>query len=98
MGTITKKSSYELNTYNYANNELTSDFSAKRNIITDDVVSIDGQLYKADEEKTYIGNFNVAKNGEDYTIATTQVPFSMIDSVNSVIREIVTEITAKTAK
>lgn len=95
MGTITKKSSYELNTYNYANNVLTSDFSAKRNILTDDVVSIDGQLYKADEEKTYIGNFNVSKNGEDYTIATTQVPFSMIDSVNSVIHEIVTEITAK---
>ena len=93
MGTFTKKSSYELNTYTYENEVLTSDFSCKKSILKNEVQNINGQLYKTDETKTYIGNFDVAKDGNDYRVTTSQVPYSMISDVNDAIEEIIGEMT-----
>lgn len=91
MGTFVKKASYELSNYEYKNEVLTSDFSCKKIIPDNDVVSIDGRLYKNDQDKTYAGNFNVTKDGDDFRITTSQVPYSMISDVNEAIQEIITE-------
>ena len=94
MGTFNKKASYELSNYTYENEVLTSDFSCKKSIlIPSEVVSINGQFYKTDETKTYIGNFDVAKDGDDYRITTSQIPYSMISAVNDAIEEIIDEMT-----
>lgn len=93
MGTFNKKASYELSTYTYENEVLTSDFSCKKSILQNEVQNINGQLYKTDEMKTYIGNFDVAKDGNDYRVTTSQVPYSMIADVNDAIEEIIGEMT-----